>query len=151
MAEFILDVNVDLKPQNPGYPGYLFSDLSSHKKIGLVVGGRKYNEEVRRKNQLRLLLIELQKAGKVRRIANEAVDQAETEVADRVAKKCGDCPPECDDLHIFALASVSGCTNVVSMDTRMAICRDKIRGKVGHHFCPAIKLIQTQATYNAAS
>lgn len=148
MKEFILDVNFTFKAEKEGYPKYLVDDLHSKTTaVGLVRGGTKYEDEVRRNLKLVKLFNEISKAGKVRRIDSIAVDAAETQLRDRVVEKVGSCPPECDDHHIFALARVSGCLDVVTNDSRMSECRDLIRNLVGHAYCPPIRIIQTEAIY----
>lgn len=148
MAEFILDVNVDLKDGNPGFPSFLIADLrTKNRNVVLVRGGTRYDKEIRQKHKLRDLMVELAKSGKVRRCPNESVDQKEAEIDQRIQDRLGCCPAECDDQHFLALAIVSGCMNIVTNDARLAQCRDKIRNKIGHAHCPDIRVVQSESSY----
>jgi len=148
MKEFILDVNVDLKTGNPGCPEYFLRDLRSHKKIGLVRGGAKYNAEVGRKGALLDLFNEMLRTGKVRTIPDDVVDAKESDLMLRLRECLGTFPAECNDIHIFALSSVSSCLNIVSNDIGISTCRDLIRNRIGHQHCPAVRLIRSQQAYD---
>ncbi|WP_133260484.1 hypothetical protein [Rhodovulum sp. BSW8] len=147
MPEYILDTCVDIDPAHENYPEYFFKDLLSNARVKLVIGGTKAYDEIKRKTKLRDLLNNLRDRNQVIVISREKVDEAEGRLASRIKEVIGDNPPECDDLHIFALANVSKCLLVVSRDNRMAICRNKIRNHVGHAYCPDISVIQNLAAY----
>jgi len=147
MLEFILDVNVDCKPKSEGYPKYLFDDLRSAKRVRLVLGGTKYRDEVKKKKGMVELFSEFYRSGKVRACDDASVNKKEAEINKKIVEKLRVCPSECDDQHILAMSLVSNCRNVVTKDMRMAACRDKIRGKVGHEFCPDIRLVTTEKIY----
>lgn len=150
MKEFILDVNVEVDLSKPNCPAHLFKDLRSPNKVKLVIGGGKYRKEVARNKKLLGLISELIAAGKVRAVDTSSVDEHEKLLTERVDQMCiGGCPNECDDFHIFALAQVGACFNVVTNDTRMATCRDKIRGVVGHDYCPPLRIVSSRAAYDA--
>lgn len=149
MPEFILDKNVDLKSTQAEYPSYFFVDLMETRKASLVLGGSGYRAEVRDKFSLLRLILELEKAGQVRTVSDELVDEKEAQIKARIDSKLGACPTECDDHHIFALSAVSGCRNILTKETRMATCRNKIRNLVGHEYCPDIRVIRNENSYNS--
>lgn len=148
MKEFIIDKNVDIEPHQAEYPAYFFNALSAKGRAALVIGGSAYNAEIKAKTKLLLLINQLSAGGKVRRVPDAAVDAFQIDLVNRIKDLLGVCPAECDDHHIFALAMVGKCLNIITKETRMASCRDKIRGKVGHDYCPALKVIRTEAAFN---
>lgn len=147
MVEFIIDVNFSFNPEKQDYPNFVVNDLLSGKNVSLVRGGTKYDHEVRKKSKLVELFNSLSRVGKVRRLSNEQVDQLEEKILERMAEKLNGKPKSCDDPHIFALSLISGCRRVISKDHRMAECRDKIRGAVGHDYCPDVSVICTEQVY----
>lgn len=147
MKEFILDKNVDIDPSHQEYPKYFFDDLRKSPRVRLVVGGSGYKKEIKEKTSLLTLISELISAGKVRPVKDESVDSREKELQIRILGEFGLCPAECDDHHIFALAVVSGCMNIITKEKRMAVCRDKIRNRIGHNHCPDIRIIRTESAY----
>ncbi|SHG59517.1 hypothetical protein [Cognatishimia maritima] len=147
MPEYILDTCVDIDPKHANYPAYFFKDLLSNTRVKLVIGGTKALEEAKAKTKLTELLNNLRDRNQVIVVCQEKVDDAEKQLNDRIQTIIGDVPPECDDLHIFALANVSGCLLVISRDNRMATCRNNIRNYVGHAYCPDISVIQNEASY----
>lgn len=147
MPDYILDTCVDIDPKHENYPAYFFRDLNKNIRVRVVVGGSKMSSEVSKKGKLRDLLNNLKDRNQVVQICAEQVDTSEIKLASRIAETLGDTPRECDDLHVFALARVSGCLFVISRDNRMAVCRGKIRNTVGHEHCADIKVIQNQAAY----
>jgi hypothetical protein len=148
MKEFILDKNVDLDPSQKEYPKYFFDDLRKAKSVCLVIGGTKYRKEVKEKKSLLALFSELISSGLVRSVDDGKVDEKEASLIHRIITILDSCPQECDDHHIFALAQVSGCLNVITKETRMAACRDKIRNSIGHEHCPNIRVVRNEAGYN---
>lgn len=148
MKEFIIDKNIDGRSTEKNYPKYFFDDLRKPSKIRLVVGGTKYKEEVMAKESLRELINSMRTAGKVRSVSDQAVDLHHAKIAEQIGKNFDKCPKPCDDHHILALSQVSGCNNILSLDLRMAKCRDLIRNKVGHDCCPAVRVVSTEAAYN---
>jgi len=150
MREFILDLNVDLKPHQKNYPSYFFEDLRKSGKVTIVIGGTTYRAEVRLKPSLLELIGQLISSGKVRTIPDQSVDEAQKKLEAKIEERFESCPRECDDPHIFALALVSGCMNVISRDARIASCRNQIRNVVGHDHCADVRVIQDQAAYNRA-
>lgn len=144
---YILDTCVDIKPQDKNYPKYFFDDLLSNGNVVLVFGGTKATNEVKLKHNLRDLLNNMKVTNQVLTVTDSEVDAAEVSLSKRIQEVIGEAPRECDDLHVFALAQISGCLQVISRDNRMAVCRDKIRNKVGHRFCPSIVVIQNEAAY----
>jgi hypothetical protein len=147
MPEYILDTCVDIDPAHQNYPSYFFKDLLSNGRVRLVIGGTKALKEAKAKSKLTELLNNLRDRNQVVLINQEKVDEAERRLAARIEEIIGITPRECDDLHIFALANISGCLLVISRDNRMAVCRTKIRNRVGHEYCPDITLIQSEAAY----
>lgn len=150
MPEFILDLNVNLKPHQQNYPRYFFEDLRKSGKVTIVFGGSTYRAEVKLKPSLLDLIGQLISSGQVRTIPDALVDEAQDRLEAKIDERFETCPQECDDPHIFALALVSGCSNIISRDARMATCRNKIRNVVGHDHCADLKIIQSQATYDRA-
>jgi hypothetical protein len=147
MPEYILDTCVDIDPKHENYPTYFFRDLSSNTRIKLVIGGTKALNEAKTKHKLIELLNNLRDRKQLIEVCKEKVDEAEGRLTQRIKEIIGDRPSECDDLHIFALANVSGCLYVISRDNRMATCRNKIRNRVGHEYCPDISVIQSESSY----
>lgn len=148
MVNFIIDVNIDLNPNNRNFPKYFFDGIEKN-HVTVVYGGRSYAKEIQKKHSLLKLLLELQRRSAAKKCDDEAVNQAERDLIDRISTMVpGGCPGECDDHHIFAIAKVSGCVNILSGDNRMALCRDKIRNRVGHQYCPSIRIVKTQEAYN---
>ncbi|MFH5772701.1 hypothetical protein ACHFJ0_00540 [Paracoccus sp. NGMCC 1.201697] len=147
MKEFIIDKNVDVVSSNEEYPAYFFDDLKKSARVRIVLGGTNYKREVREKAALRELVSQLISANRVRSVSDATVDGHEQALRTRIIDICGSCPQECDDHHIFALAHVSGCRNILTKDRRMASCRDQIRNRVGHDFCPDIRLVMSEAAY----
>ncbi|KHQ51202.1 hypothetical protein [Mameliella alba] len=147
MPNYILDTCVDIDPKHSNYPDYFFKDLLSNTRVKLVIGGTKALSEAKAKAKLTELLNNLRDRNQVTIVSQEKVDEAEDRLAKRIHEIIGDTPPECDDLHIFALANVSGCLLVISRDNRMATCRNNIRNRVGHEYCPDISVIQNEAAY----
>ena len=147
MPDYILDTCVDIDPKHENYPAYFFRDLNNNIRVRVVVGGSKLFSEINKKAKLRDLLNNFKDRNQVVRVCSKKVDTAEKNLDSRIAKTLGEMPQECDDLHIFALALVSGCLFVISRDNRMAICRGKIRNTVGHEHCADIKVIQNEAAY----
>lgn len=148
MKEYILDVNVDIGADKINHPSYFFNDLKDfQKRIRLVYGGSTYHDEVTKKDKLRDFISDMLSCGKVRKISNEKVDEAEQILTNKISQKFKVCPKECDDPHIFALSLVSGCNTVISNDKRMATCRGKIRPEVGHQYCPDLKIICNEKSY----
>lgn len=140
-------MNIDVKPTNQNYPAYFFDDLRKS-KINLVVGGTEYKRELKKKVVLAEIISQLISANRVRRIPDEPVDQHEQALKNRIVAVIGSCPKECDDHHIMALSFVSGCNNILTQDRRMNICRNAIRNRVGHDYCPDIRTVMTEAAYN---
>lgn len=149
MREFIIDVNVDIKPDQKEYPKYFFDDLRKATKIRLVIGGTDYRREIREKPALLALIADLQSSGNVRSVADAPIDAHQRVLIQRIVDAVGSCPSECDDHHIFALAHVSGCLNILTKETRMATCRDTIRNVVGHDTCPNIRVVRGEVAYRA--
>lgn len=147
MPDYILDTCVDIEPSDQNYPKYFFNDLLYNINVRVVVGGSTGKAEIDRKSNLRDLLNDLKDRNQVVEAENTAVDASEKALAERIKNIMGDCPRECDDLHIFALSQVSGCQLVISRDNRMAVCRKKIRNNIGHNHCPDLKVIQTEKAY----
>lgn len=147
MPDYILDTCVDIDPKHANYPAYFFRDLLANPRVRLVIGGTKALSEAKAKAKLTELLNNLRDRNQVVVVRQETVDEAEGRLANRIQEIIGDTPPECDDLHIFALANVSGCLFVISRDNRMATCRNKIRQRVGHAYCPDISVIQNELAY----
>lgn len=147
MPEYILDTCVDIDPTHANYPNYFFKDLLSNTRVKLVIGGTKALNEAKAKAKLIDLLNNLSDRNQVIVVCRERVDEAEVLLTNRIQETIGDTPPECDDLHIFALANVSGCLLVISRDNRMATCRNNIRNRVGHAYCPDVSVIQNEAAY----
>lgn len=147
MPDYILDTCVDIEPTHENYPAYFFRDLLKNIKVRVVVGGSAGSAEINKKSKLRELLNNLKDRNQVVQADNASVDASAEALANRIQQVIGDCPRECDDLHIFALSKVSGCLLVISRDNRMAICRNKIRNAIGHDHCPDLKVIQTEAAY----
>jgi hypothetical protein len=147
MPDYILDTCVDIESSHQNYPEYFFCDLLNNIRVRVVVGGSTGKAEIDRKSKLRELLNNLKDRNQVVEAENTAVDASENALAERIKKIMGDCPRECDDLHIFALSQVSGCLLVISRDNRMAVCRKKIRNIIGHNYCPDLKVIQTETAY----
>lgn len=149
MRQFILDVNVPVVSTHDGYPEYFFKDLVNKGAIKLVVGGTNYRKEVKVNGKLVELFGQLISAGRVLSVNDDAVDSAEATLMKKIVEVCDTCPSECDDPHIFALALVSNCPNVITNDHRIASCRNKIRSKVGHDVCANVKVIASEAAYKA--
>lgn len=147
MPEYILDTCVDIDPKHVNYPAYFFKDLYTNARVKLVIGGTKALDEAKAKVKLLELLNNLRDRNQVIVVCRERVDNAEKRLTKRIQDIIGDTPPECDDLHVFALADVSGCLLVISRDNRMATCRNKIRNRVGHEYCPDISVIQNEGAY----
>lgn len=147
MANYILDTCVDIDPSHENYPRYFFDDLLGSTRVRLVFGGTKALNEAKTKAKLLELLNNLRDRNQVITFRRDLVDEAEQRLSDRITEVIGDAPRECDDLHIFALAKVSGCLSVISRDNRMATCRRKIRNTVGHDYCPDISVIQNERAY----
>jgi hypothetical protein len=147
LIEFIIDKNVDMDPKNAEYPAYFFADLARTSKMKLVVGGTNYKKEILGKEKLREFISQMESAGRVRPINSKLVDDHEKVIAERVLSCMGTCPSECDDHHIFALSHVSKCMNIVTKEKRMATCRDKIRGVIGHDICPDLRVIRNERSY----
>ncbi|MEM5477137.1 hypothetical protein [Pacificibacter sp. AS14] len=147
MPDYILDTCVDINPKYANYPKYFFEDLWKNMNINLVTGGTVNLSEIKKKEKLRELINEFKTRNQVIEIDNTRVDDAENRLKSRVEQKCESCPEECDDLHIFALAKISGCLNVITRDNRIALCRKKIRDEVGHDYCPNIRVIQNEGAY----
>lgn len=148
MPDYILDTCVDIEPRHANYPAYFFKDLHSNARVRLVIGGTKALDEAKSKTKLLDLLNTLRDRNQLVRVSTETVDKAEERLASRINRVIGEAPRECDDLHVFALAYVSGCLHVISRDSRMATCRNKIRAHVGHNYCPDICIIQNETAYN---
>lgn len=149
MADFIVDMNIPTKVSSVGYPSYFFDDMNKSKKHHVFYGGTSYLKELARKESLQRLLRDWVTQKKASRVDATAVDEFESRLKARILEKCGECPSQCDDLHILALSAVTTCRNILSNDDRMAACRDKIRNLVGHDYCPDVKLIKTEAVYKA--
>ncbi|MDH5453630.1 MAG: hypothetical protein OEX14_09780 [Paracoccaceae bacterium] len=149
MKEFILDKNVDLEPTQKEYPKYFFDALRQSSRIRLVIGGTDYRREIKEKTSLLQLISDMITSGKVRSVDDSLVDERQKKLIDRILETMDGCPTECDDHHIFALSVVSGCCNVITKETRMATCRDKIRNVVGHDHCPNIRVVRNQSSYEA--
>jgi len=147
MPDYILDTCVDIDPTHANYPAYFFKDLLGNPRVRLVIGGTKALSEAKEKVKLLELLNNLRDKNQVVVVSKKTVDEAEARLADRIRAVIGSTPPECDDLHIFALANVSGCLHVISRDNRMANCRTKIRKRIGHAYCPDISVIQNEVAY----
>lgn len=147
MKEFILDVNIELNKDNQNYPFYFFDHLRS-KRVQIVIGGTQYKNEVKSKIKLLMLINDLKDANQARKVDDGQVDDAQETLVQRIHQCIGECPQECDDHHIFALALVSGCLNILTNDHRMARCRGIIRNDVGHNYCPAIRIIPNQLAYD---
>lgn len=147
MPDYILDTCVDIDPSHANYPRYFFQDLLSNTRVKLVIGGTKALDEAKAKAKLMDLLNNLRDRDQVIEFSRDRVDEAEQQLSDRINEVIGSRPRECDDLHIFALANVSGCLLVISRDNRMASCRNNIRNRVGHEYCPDISVIQNEAAY----
>ncbi len=147
MPKYILDTCVDIEQKHDNYPAYFFRDLLSNARVKLVIGGTKALDEAKAKAKLMELLNNLRDRNQVITAPTCKVDEAEKQLASRINEVIGEIPQECDDLHVFALASVSKCLFVISRDNRMATCRNKIRNRVGHDFCPDISVIQNEAAY----
>jgi hypothetical protein len=147
MPEYILDTCVDIEPEHKNYPAYFFRDLLANTRVKLVIGGSRALKEAKAKAKLTELLNNLRDRNQVIVSPKDKVDEAEKQLASRINEIVGDTPKECDDLHVFALANVSGCLFVISRDNRMATCRNKIRNCVGHDYCPDISVIQNEAAY----
>lgn len=148
MKEFILDVNIELNNNNQNYPTYFFDHLKS-KQAQIVIGGTQYLNEVKSKVKLLMLINDLKDAKRAREVDDGQVDDAQRTLEQRIEDCFEVCPQECDDHHIFALASVSGCFNVLTNDRRMAVCRNIIRNEVGHRLCPAIRIVLNLQAYTA--
>lgn len=147
MPDYILDTCVDIDPKHANYPAYFFKDLLSNSRVRLVIGGTKALNEAKAKAKLRELLNNLSDRNQIIEVCRKRVDEAEERLSNRIEEVIGNIPRECDDLHVFALANVSGCLLVISRDNRMATCRNNIRNRVGHEFCPSITVIQNEAAY----
>lgn len=149
MRKFILDVNVTVDPTKEGYPTYFFDELKSKGRIVLVIGGTKYRNEAKANSKLMDIFGQLISAGRLLSVDDDKVDGAEEHLKTQIIKVCKTCPKDCDDPHIFALALVSNCLNVITNDKRIAKCRDKVRNKVGHDVCANVKVISSEATFKA--
>ncbi|MBW4973314.1 hypothetical protein KZZ08_06785 [Roseovarius mucosus] len=147
MPKYILDTCVDIEPTQSNFPKYFFADLHANTRVKLVFGGTTAINEVRKKAKLRELLNNLRDRNQLITVCTEKVDTAEATIEERIKDIIGQTPPECDDLHVFALAKVSGCLNVITRDNRMAACRKNIRSRIGHEYCPDIIVIQNENVY----
>lgn len=147
MKSFIIDKNVDVNPTDAQYPKYFFDDLRKSRKMRIVFGGTNYRKEVLSKRALMTLFSELISSNKISPIPDKDVDEHEVALIARIKEVMTTCPPECDDPHIVALAHVSGCVNIVTKDRRMSAWRGKVRNRIGHDYCPELRLIMTEAAY----
>ena len=89
----------------------LLSWFNNDPAIKLVIGGSKYNDEIRKCNKFLGLVIELKRKRKVFEANKEEVDL----LADKVKKYFSPC---CDDYHLIALLDISRCYIFVSYDRR---------------------------------
>ena len=85
------------------------------KKDGCLVYGGRLADELRRIDNARRLVLVLQRAGRAR-----LIDKYELEVEEMNLKRTGLC--QSDDLHVIALARVSGARTLCSKDAHL--CRD---------------------------
>jgi len=83
----------------------------------IVYGGTKYNNELRRATQYLGIFVELRKKGRVKKIADDLVDQDQAVVEASVRGTEGG--TDFDDGHIVAIFRVSGCRLLCSNDARL--------------------------------
>lgn len=148
MKEYIIDVNVDIEAHQAQYPKYFFDDLRKPKKVKIVIGGTDYIREIKGKTKLFELILTLISAQKIRRVDDTQVDLAQERLKRDILSAFESCPKECDDHHIFALSMVSGCINIITKDTRMASCRNSLRGRLPQDSFPGIRVISSAAAYS---
>ncbi len=150
MTSFIIDLNVPIGRGKEGYPDYFFDEMNSSNKHHVFYGGKKYMEEVRKKEILQRLLKNWSDSKKATRVNSADVDTFELKIHERITSICGSCPSECDDIHIIALAAISKCENILTYDKRMSRCKDLVRHRVGHRYFPNLKFVKSEATFRKA-
>ena len=79
----------------------------------IVYGGTKYKNELRRATQYLAMFVELRKKGRVKKIADDLVDQDQAEIESIVKDT------DFDDGHLVAIFRVSGCRLLCSNDARL--------------------------------
>lgn len=91
----------------------LFRWLFENPKTSLVIGGKRYKEELSRCiNKYRRHLLELKRARKLSEISDAKVDAEELRLKSLLSHR------DFDDQHIVALFCVSGCLLFASKDAR---------------------------------
>lgn len=85
-------------------------DWIIHDKGKVVIGGSKFSAELLRAGKYLKIFGELKKRRKLVSIDNEKVNLKEEEIKHNV-------PAKCNDAHIIAIISVSGCKLVCSVDS----------------------------------
>lgn len=112
----VIDMNTIPKVFNPSLDGHEkykpILDWVINGRGKMVCGGSKYWEEFKLIGKYVRLFNQLNKAGKVVKIDDEAVDEKK----DELMRLCND--PDFDDPHIVALLIVSGCKVISSEDAR---------------------------------
>lgn len=149
MPKFIVDTCSDVVDGQKKYLSQFFKDVWALNGYEVVVGGSKMRREIFAKEGLLRLITDLSKAGRVANLDNEKIDARESEIKQKILERVGNIPKECDDTHIFALALLSECKNVITQEKRMSKCIGLIRAKVGHDHCPQLRLIRSESTYVA--
>lgn len=83
-----------------------------HGKGKIIIGGAKYNKELRALSKYLRFLAAMNRAGKVVRLKDNCVDAEEARVRGLEAD------PDFDDPHLIAMVLVSGCRIVCTKDRR---------------------------------
>lgn len=113
----------------------------------IVIGGTKMAKEIRGKRRLLSLINNFKRINKIEERDLRQVDALEARIKQRIKERVGRHPKECDDEHIFSLSLISNTRNVISKERRMSVCIRKIRHKVGHSYCPNLRIIHDEETY----
>jgi hypothetical protein len=149
MARFILDTCADVVEGQKEYITQFFRDVLELQDYKVVLGGTKMKDEIKSKATLLMVLNQLNSKKKIVRISDIDVDAKAAEIKSTTESQFDKIPQPCDDFHILGLASVSGCCNIVTKDTRMGKCVSQIRPVIGHGNCPTVRLIINEKVYRA--
>lgn len=147
MTTICIDINVltRMVKSESWWVGVRRDVINSNRLI--IVGARgKYKREVDHVRAVKVWLLELSRAGKLKMYDRGDVERIQERIEHDIPEsRCN----ECDDLHIFGIMNISGCRYLFSEDKRLCICKSKIgknaRGKKYTRF----RVIRTENIYKA--
>jgi len=147
MPKFVIDTCADTTEGQKKYLASFFRDVFDLNGYVIAVGGSRHWSEINGKASLLNVIQRLKDCGRIQLIETAVVDAKESELRERTQARLGHIPACCDDFHLLAVCLLADCRNVITVEQRLRDCVDEIRSKVGHRFCPNIRLIRDEATY----